>query len=321
MKKIAALAGLLLAVCSINAFALFDVQYYGVRALGMGQAFTAVADDASAPMYNIAGTGFFDRAEIAGMSSRLFAGEEGINMATNFLGAVVPLSRDRLYGTLSAGWGNFQDLGLRAENIVYLGYSRHLNDVFSSDLFEISVGANFKYLQQKVDESEASSSTLHGMGTGYISQDAFAFDIGILVNFANGVSAGYSGKYLNSPDIAFYGDTYGGDRIQTHHVIGLSYFDEMLPFLKLPNFTIAADVEIRENDNIFMFGAETKINIATSLLAIRAGGWKEQLSFGAGYMFPFGNGNHLSVDYAFLLPLEIQETIGSHFFGLSYKFR
>jgi len=326
MKKISALICLILAVCATSAFALFDVQYYGVRALGMGQAFTAVANDAAAPIYNVAGTGLLNQIEVTGMSSRLFAGEEGLNFSASFVGAVVPLSRDKSYGTVSAGWGYLDDVGLHSESLAYLGYSRHLNDLFQTDLFDVSLGVNFKYLNQKYNRHDLDENL-----TGFASKDAFAIDAGVLARFANGISVGYSGKYLNSPNMAFFGDTYVGDdpdnkNIQRHHVIGLSYFSELLPLLKIPNFTIAADVEIRKMDTVWMFGAESKIKILnSSFLAIRAGGWQQQLTFGAGYAIPFGgegeDKSFLTIDYAFILPLQIQNTIGSHFFGLSYRFR
>jgi len=320
MKRISALICLIVAICAANAFALFDVNYYGVRALGMGQAFTAVANDVNAPIYNIAGTGLLDRIEVAGMSSRLFAGEEGLNFTTNFIGTVVPLSRDKSYGTISAGWGNYSDVGLYDENIVYVGYARHLGDLFETELFDIALGVNFRYLHHKVNGRELSTPV-----EGYLSEDAFTFDAGVLIKLKNGISAGYSGKYLTSPDVRFFKETSEKENVQIHHVIGLAYFNELLPLLRLPNFTIAGDFEIREHDNVIMLGAETKIKISESFLSFRAGGWQEQLTFGVGYSIPFGSTeadrSYLTVDYAFILPLEIQNTIGSHFFGLSYRFK
>ncbi|MDR1695115.1 MAG: hypothetical protein LBR69_08205, partial [Endomicrobium sp.] len=55
-------------------------------------------------------------------------------------------------------------------------------------------------------------------------------------------------------------------------------------------------------------------------LALRAGGWAEQLNFGLGYKFEFKDKGALYIDYAFGLPLKVQETYGSHFFSLSYRF-
>ena len=62
---------------SITAEAAFVNTYWGVRALGMGGAFTAIGDDADAPLYNIAGIANISQQEITLMGSRLFAGIEG----------------------------------------------------------------------------------------------------------------------------------------------------------------------------------------------------------------------------------------------------
>ena len=87
MKKTAAL--LLLTIMFFAAQqvqAAFDDTYWGVRALGMGGAFTAVSNDANAPLYNVAGTAFVAQKEATLMGSRLFAGLEGVEVGANYAG-------------------------------------------------------------------------------------------------------------------------------------------------------------------------------------------------------------------------------------------
>nr|MCR4663119.1 hypothetical protein [Endomicrobiaceae bacterium] len=56
MKKVLAVLLLtIMAALSQQAQAAFEDTYWGVRALGMGGAYTAVVNDANAPLYNIAG--------------------------------------------------------------------------------------------------------------------------------------------------------------------------------------------------------------------------------------------------------------------------
>ncbi|MCL2335143.1 MAG: hypothetical protein FWC57_03660, partial [Endomicrobia bacterium] len=150
-----------------------------------------------------------------------------------------------------------------------------------------------------------------------LTQEAPGLDVGVLVRFSNGLSVGYSGKYLNSPDIGVTTDDY----IYPTNVLGIAYFSENLPLLHLPYFTIAADLENRNGENTLKIGAETRL--LDGSLALRAGGWREQLNFGAGYGLDFGKEkkSRLSIDYAFGLPIGgIQDSTGSHFLSLSYRF-
>ncbi len=55
-------------------------------------------------------------------------------------------------------------------------------------------------------------------------------------------------------------------------------------------------------------------------LAIRAGGREEAFDLGFGYEFTFANNTKLIIDYALELPMEVEETMGSHFVGLSFRF-
>ncbi|MCL2145256.1 MAG: hypothetical protein FWH43_07200 [Endomicrobia bacterium] len=300
MKKILALA-LLLSVCTTQAFALFDTSYWGVRALGMGGAFTAVADDVEAPIYNISGMADMEKAEIMFMSAKLFSGLDGLDMSTDYLGFAYPVSEK--IGTFSINWSYFGDAGLRREDSVSLGYARTLDDILDFDWVNLLAGLNFRYLRH---EARYNGSDL--------SKEAFAFDIGLLASFKYGISIGYSGRYFNRPDIGFKQK----DEIKQTNVVGIAYYSEELPLIGIPRFTAAVDYEMREGDNHLIFGIESKI--IEGNLALRAGGWEEQINFGTGYGFDFGNRSRLSIDYAFGLPLKIQETTGSHFLSLTFRF-
>ena len=289
-----------------NAYALFDSRYWGVRPLGMGGAFTAVADDANAPMYNVAGTAALKKAEATVTSAKLFTGMEGVDMSTDYVGIVYPISEK--IGSVSGAWSYFGDTGVRREDTVNIGYARTLNDLGIWDKMDLSVGIAGKYVRQEVDFS------LSRGGGSKDSQDGITMDFGILAKFPYGISLGFSSKYMTRPDIGFFSE----DKIPAMNVIGAAYYSEKLPIIKIPKFTIAADYEIRSGDeDLFKIGAESKV--INGNLALRAGGWQEQINFGAGYELKFGEAR-LKIDYAFGLPLEVQETTGSHFLSLSFKF-
>ena len=308
MKKI--LAVLLLTIVLITAQqvqAAFDDTYWGVRALGMGGAFTAVANDANAPLYNVAGTAFTAQNEITLMGSRLFAGLEGVEIGANYIGFVHPI--DAKYGSISFAWSSISTPGLRREDTFNIGYARVLNDILrlDSEIVEFSAGLNVKYLMQEVKfgVNEEDLDTYKGAITG---------DIGLLAMFSNGIGVGYTSKYVLPADIGFMEK----DEVKNINIVGLSYYNDELPYIKIPYFTIALDVIFRNNENFIRAGVESYV--FDRKLAIRLGGREEAFNIGFGYEFAFANETKLVIDYALELPMQVEESYGSHFFALSFKF-
>jgi hypothetical protein len=50
------------------------------------------------------------------------------------------------------------------------------------------------------------------------------------------------------------------------------------------------------------------------------GGREEAFNIGFGYAFVFANEAQLVIDYALELPMQVEESYGSHFVSLSFKF-
>ncbi len=308
MKKVLAVLLLTIMVAmSQQVYAAFESTYWGVRALGMGGAFTAVSNDANAPLYNVAGLGFVAQKEVTLMGSRLFAGLEGVEIGANYIGYVHPI--DAKYGALSFAWSSVSTPGLRREDSFNIGYARILNDILRLDkeVVELSAGINFKYLLQEVKfgVEETDFQTYKGAATG---------DIGILAMFANGIGVGFSSKYIVPADIGFMEK----DEVKNINVVGLSYYSDELPLIKIPYFTAALDVMFRDDETIIKAGLESYV--LDRKLAIRLGGREEAFDIGFGYEFAFANETKLIVDYAFELPLEVEESYGSHFISLSFRF-
>jgi len=290
-----------------NARAAFNDTYWGVRALGMGGAFTAVSNDANAPLYNVAGTAFVAQKEATLMGSRLFAGLDGVEIASNYAGYVHPISAK--FGAISFAWSSIGTPGLRREDTFSVGYARVLNDILrlDSEIVELSAGANFKYLMQEVkfDVKDEDLNTYQGAMTG---------DIGILAMFANGIGVGFSSKYIVPADIGFMEK----DEVKNTNVLGLSYYSDELPLIKIPYFTVALDVIFRDSETFIRAGVESYV--LDKRLAIRLGGREEAFNIGFGYEFAFANETKLVVDYALEIPFEVEESYGSHFIALSFKF-
>lgn len=308
MKKI--LAVLLLTIVfftSQQVQAAFDDTYWGVRALGMGGAFTAVANDANAPLYNVAGTAFTAQNEATLMGSRLFTGLEGVEVGANYIGFVHPI--DAKYGSISFAWSSISTPGLRREDTFNIGYARVMNDILrlDSEIVELSAGLNVKYLMQEVKfgPEEQDLDTYKGAMTG---------DIALLAMFSNGIGVGYTSKYIVPADIGFMEK----DEVKNVNVLGLSYYSDELPYIKIPYFTIALDVIFRDSETSIRAGLESYV--LDKKLAIRLGGREEAFNIGFGYEFAFANETKLVIDYALELPMQVEESYGSHFFALSFKF-
>ena len=309
MKKSILLTLLFLITVAVSqkAQAAFVDTYWGVRALGMGGAFTAVANDANGPLYNIAGIGFAAHQEVTLMGSRLFSGIDGVEIGANYFGYVYPISPQ--YGAVSLAWSSTSTPGLRREDTFNIGYARVMNDIFRLDpeIIELSIGLNLKYLMQetKFDEEDDDLKNNKGAMTG---------DIGVLANFSNGIGVGYSSKYIVPADIGYMEK----DEVKNVNVLGLSYYNDELPYIKIPYFTIAMDIIFRDNENMIRAGVESYV--LDKRLAVRLGGREEAFNIGFGYGFVFANEAQLIIDYALELPMQVEESYGSHFISLSFKF-
>lgn len=307
IKKIFAISFLIMTALS-SVSASFENTYWGARPLAMGGAFTSVANDANAPLYNIAGIANIARQEFTFMGSRLFTGVEGVDIGANYLAFVYPVFSQK-YGAISLAWSSVSATSVWREDIFNLGYARQLNDVFNLDtnIINLTAGLNLKYLMQEANFDEEDRDLPSSKG-------APTCDLGVLAQFTNGISLGLSSKYLTSPDVGYVTENI----VYNTNVIGVSYFNEEVPFLKIPFFTVAMDVLLRNNETTVKFGLESYV--IEGKLALRAGGREEAFSFGFGYEHEFQDGTKLIFDYALEIPTQVQETFGSHFVGLSFRF-
>jgi len=310
MKKIKIILSLMFAMVLVSqvVYGAFEDTYWGVRALGMGGAYTAVVNDANSPLYNIAGIANCAQKEVTLMGSRLFTGLDGVEIGANYLGFVYPFESEK-YGALAFAWSSLGTPALARYDTFNIGYARRLNDAFQldSEVVNISAGLNIKYLAQEInfDEEDSDLSSSKGAVTG---------DIGLLAQFTNGISVGFSSKYITSPDIGFVEE----DKVSNVNVIGLGYYTDEIPYIKIPTFTADIDVMFIDGETKIRLGAESYV--LDNKLAIRLGGREEALNVGFGYEFSFINESKLIIDYALEIPLEVEESYGSHFIALSFRF-
>jgi len=182
MKRMVGIAMALLLVLSalavadgIGAFSAFK-SGIGARALAMGGAFVAVANDATASLWNPAGLALLDDTRLAGMSTDLY----GLGITHQYVGAVTTFANLGI----GLGWERASIPGQALEGgepgDVFTWVEQAIIGSLSTNVMDIAmVGANVKYY-------------MADSGLGDAAQ-GFGFDLGLLVSlgdmFVIGVNA------------------------------------------------------------------------------------------------------------------------------------
>jgi hypothetical protein len=295
--------------------AAFKDNGWGARPLGMGGAFTSVADDVNAPLFNPAGTAQMEKTEITFTYSRLFTGVDlqGLNIYSNYAAFAQPTKNIGSFGFI---WANQTVSSLYKENTYLLNYAHTMNRYFPNLPFEMLVGANLKYLSNSYTLDDRTIATndpvfKYGtMGRGY------AVDLGVLLNFDRN-AFGFSVKNLNTPDVGLLTQ----DKVAREFSIGISryyynfgIFNEAIPTLDLYyRDEIDPDLKVRIGTEGFLWDRR---------IAVRFGAeHSRSLTMGFGYnTAELMNKIELQTDYAFILPLTLEETSGTHRFSLTMRF-
>ena len=273
-------AGVAAAEDPVGTAALFDVGM-GARALGMGGAFVAVADDANAIYYNPAGLALIDGHDVTSMYSTLLGAGNyfGAGYAQKNIGAAV-------FGLLSTATGT-DEYGNPTEEF---GYSEGtLAGGYAHAFGPFALGGAVKLYAQDAGASR-------GFGaTG---------DIGALITlpYLDGVRFGAVARNLIGSVKFQSGHT---DNFDQSYVLGMS-------LKPLKGLTLAADYDITHS--IGRVGAEYRI---VDAFAARAGATvnaDRQWGFTAGAGFALAN---LRVDYAYQFHAELPD---SHWISLGFSF-
>lgn len=310
-------AGCLSVALSGPAGAAFLDSGWGARPLGMGGAFTAVADGANATLYNPAGIAGTDCQEVSFMSAKLFTGLDGVEIGQNYFGYVYPLSPAA--GNLGITWASLYTPELYREDTFALSYAHGLGRAFGLENSRVSLGANLKYLKHEyTTDRRSTSDPVFGSGLG---RGNFSLDAGALVDFQEaGVSLGCMSKNVNSPDVGLKTE----DKVPNENVLGFAFYQRRLAnnILPLEYFTFSLDLVLRSGpgSGTGSVRAGMESRFFDGKLAARLGFQTSAVTAGAGYDFAAWRGAELGLDYAFAWPLEVEQTMGTHRLGVSLRF-
>lgn len=286
----------------------------GVRPAGMGEAFTSVADDTNALLFNPAGLTRIRHLEINGMYSDLFTGlntrlynGQQDHTGYNYLSLAIPL--DRSVGTVGVGWAHFNTI-LYKENTFLLSYGRCLWSPYTMDLgVEIDAGVSLKGLQWLVEANEFTTDPAY-FPYSERQKTAFTADAGVLATVYDGVQVGLSADNLIPADVGLTVKEY----VPTVLRLGASY---QLHWENSPLDSILSAAEVTARNQVYIPKAGVESRWFKDRLAVRAGINTEGLTAGLSVREQMPRSPlAIRMDYAFAYPWYLADTFGSHRIGL-----
>lgn len=299
MRKIIILAALLV---SSQVFGAFNIVNPIPRALGMGNAFVAVADDVNAIYYNPAGLANLLTWEATFSYSKLYMGIS--NLDESFIAAGIPLGG---LGSAGIGWYKFSNPQYN-ENVLYFAYAYPFAGT------KTSLGFNVKYLVKGFVSNEWTITNpffFNASGAEVLSSNAVSYGVSILSGYLlNNLTVGLFIDDINTPNVALQGE-------------------EILPTTTRGGLAYTLDKNTVISTELLYRGGEYKLHLGAEMVGFRAGD-AGILSFRAGG--GYGTSNYMNVtagigfkfnipgidvggelNYGFLLPLGFAEgNSGTH---------
>lgn len=315
-----------LALSAAPARAAFEDQGAGARGPGMGNAFTAVADDVFTLHYNPGGLGTLERPQLGTSYAALYPGlSDSSSLSSSFLGYVHPI-KEAKYGTVGLGWNSFAlNGGLYREDAVTMGYGRKAASLFRGELF---LGVNAKYLRTSIGNFTAGTNAVPTggvVGTGQNdpllasgkSRGAMSADLGLLHKFARSYAFGAAITDVNQPDVSL--SKSGQAKVPMGVKAGMTY-GSLISNAVLEVANRRAPTGGR--DTYFTAAAERWFaKLFVGEFGLRGGltlGSRDYKNASLGLSY---RTRRLEADYAMGIPIGgVATTFGSHRVGLSFRF-
>jgi len=301
----------------------FKDNGWGTRSSGMGGAFCGLADDASSPLWNPAGLAQMKYPEANFMYSKLYTGLDGVDLGLNYFSFILPIDKVGSFGISRAG---LVSTDLYKEETYTLTYARKINDFAPRLIPEVFAGANLKCLSHGYTLDEYSKGD--PVFAGGRSKANFTFDIGGLVRpnipRFSGLSIGICLENITTPDVGLK----NRDRVPLEARVGFAY--------RLKGFTILRRIVVQDVTPTLDFAYRfqdwgkpgDKLNVHLGLegwfidrvLGLRMGGNTREITFGFSFNKVLTKYFGIQLDYAFIIPLGIVDTYGSHRISVSVRF-
>jgi len=274
--------------------------------MGMGGAYTGVADDANAPLWNTAGLTQLSKSELTAMYSFLYPGlnlqlytGETDRLGYHFLCFAQPLRRNVDVFAVSCLLFNS---GFYDEKILTLSYARSL--IYTESL--LSAGINIKILNFSIALNDYTT------GLTTLSKTDATLDFSLFYKPAKRFRLGATAENVRAANIGLVED----EEIPFKLAIGLAYQEGntsqlMSVAYRQGKLNDHRDLNLRLGIEHWIFNQQ---------IGIRAGYNIRNITTGASYRYKRKK-HEFQLDYAFIYPLaSIVNTIGSHRFALSAKF-
>lgn len=248
-----------------TSFSAFEDIGIGARPYGMGGAFVAIADDATAPMYNPAGIDYIKKPELGFTYLDIISGAVNYNYA----GIVVPSKKVGSFG-LSFGMLS-DDSSIYSEKSIAFSYSKRIIE-------NLSLGANLKMLSTGFSsDNEWIKENPYFVET---SSSGFTIDAGMLAKPVPGLNIGLSAQNIVPVDVSI--SESNEDKVPMNLRFGIAYnFASIAKSAQQP-----ALQEVLETTNISFEGAMRKEREVSSMkvkVGIEAWFANQMLGLRAGY--------------------------------------
>jgi hypothetical protein len=308
-KLFAGLAALFLSLQPVEG-AFLDAGY-GARPVGMGGAFTAIADDSNAPLYNPAGLVQVQWNEVSAMYARLFsgltlysgndaAGGDTVHLDQSYLAYV---SKPLSFGSFGLSWANFNTTHLYREDTVALSYAHYLGDLIPVLDNQVAMGVNVKYLRHgwTLDAATAGDPVFSGGDH----QGAWTADLGLIWKPDSGPYEGWrlglAAKNITKPDVGFQTK----DQVPLELRLGAAYQSRLRPWL-------VPALDLTRRDGITGVHGGVESWLLQDTLGLRAGANRDEAAAGISYYQTVNKRYGFRLDYGFTVPYYVENTAGSH---------
>lgn len=311
-------------ICLVVVMNLFAGKYAGdfmaigggVRAISMGGAFSAVADDANAIYWNTSGIGQIKESQVFAMHAFLYEGLAsydnvvfcqplpnnatiGVNWTRLTVDDIPYFSEEYLYGTnvdervVNPGLhlpGEPESSFKSTDDLFQLGFSKHIHLDFDLGWkffqmpFDIYAGGNLKFIRRKLYENM-------GTGTGFDLSLLFETDMSYIFSrdYLGKIKYGVNFMDLGGTDIKWDSRSDRVDEILMNTKMGVA-IEQPLAFIK-SSLTLALDQDFVYDEQVH-YGGELYYD---QRVAVRAGYSDGNYSTGLGI-----NVYNFKIDYAFV---------------------